>query len=318
MTDPLALPPFSDLYLAEGGNPESWMAGEALLRRKSTADGTWVMEPPKIEEVAALAPLYDALLKRDESASEFMLLAGGERLRVSRRRFVDGRTWWALRRQLLNVLPIEDLGLNPKLADILLKLGSRNGGLLVISGSTGDGKTLTASSLLRAWVRAYGGIGMTVEDPAEYNLQGRHGDGQIFQSEVDTDAGWENAVTELLRWRPRYIFLGEPRTPRVVAQALRAAGSGHMTLCTVQAGSIEEAAEQLSALARREHGDRANAILGNRLAGILHQKLEDRLHAAYLHFPEGMGDGARALVREGKFPQLTDWIDKQRARSGYW
>lgn len=96
---------------------------------------------------------------------------------------------------------------------------------------------------------------LTIESPAEYVVQGRHGDaGQCFQMEIKDDEDWGAALKRALLWAPRYLYVGEVRTPQAAEQLLRAATSGHTVITTVQAGAPEEAFTGLLFLAEQAMG----------------------------------------------------------------
>ncbi len=60
----------------------------------------------------------------------------------------------------------------------------------------------------------YGGVAFTIEDPVEYQIDGRHGkSGLCYQVDAHTDEDWAQYLKRCLRWHPRYIVVGELRTP---------------------------------------------------------------------------------------------------------
>ncbi|EHM5428724.1 Flp pilus assembly complex ATPase component TadA, partial [Salmonella enterica] len=57
-------------------------------------------------------------------------------------------------------------------------------GLCLIAGEMGCGKTTTAASVLKRRIETTGGLGVSIEDPIETLLNGRHGHGRCMQMEV--------------------------------------------------------------------------------------------------------------------------------------
>ena len=240
---------------------------------------------------------------------------GGMRLRAARLETAHGDVWVALRR--IESLPpnLDKLGLLPQLVPVLRDLGQRSG-LILISGATGQGKTTTASSLMVEYMARFGGIGFTVEDPVEYDLEGRIGtSGYCYQSEVHNDSDWGVMLKRALRWNPRYIFVGEIRTPSAANQLLRAATSGHTVIATMHGGSIEESLEGLLQLVEPELGSRASLLLASGLSIVINQSFGPiGLQATFLA-TEGnnAGSPARALIREKRIGQCKTLMDQQAA-----
>ncbi len=249
----------------------------------------------------------------DEAAIDY----NGMRMRATRLETSRGETWAALRRLPHRPPPLERLGFIPQLTPLLEGLGRRSG-LILVCGASGQGKTTTISSLLSRYLETYGGIGFTLEDPVEYDSEGRCGEnGYCYQTEIRQEEDWSLMLKRALRWHPRYITVGEIRTPDAASQVLRAATSGHTVLATMHAGSMEEALEGLLQLAEQDDtGARAPLLLAAGLTCVLYQAfLPSGLYAQFMVTEaDNPGSPVRALIRDRRIGQTRTLADQQMAR----
>jgi len=240
----------------------------------------------------------------------------GMRFRQSYQRLANGQDWVILRRISGRVPTLEELTVAPHILNYLRKLGQRDG-LILISGPTGHGKTTTSFALFADYMRRYGGVGISVEDPVEYVLDGPVGEyGYCYQVQVNRDEDWATPLKRALRWTPRYLLVGEVRSPRAAEQILRAATTGHLVITTIHAGSVEESFMGLMHLAEQSIGHSASAMLAQGLTAAWHQTLS--ASGPYLRYvfteENNNGDPIRSLIRENKVGMINTYIDKQAAR----
>lgn len=109
---------------------------------------------------------------------------------------------------------------------------SEKSGMILITGTTGCGKTTTMYTYLSEIDKKSNNI-MTIEDPVEYSLEG------INQIQVNQKAGLTFAETlrSILRQDPNVIMIGEIRDEETAKMAMRAALSGHLVISTLHATS---------------------------------------------------------------------------------
>lgn len=248
--------------------------------------------------------------------SDAAITFDGVRCRLSRQFMSDDTTWVCARRITSSIPDIDSLGIMPSICNHLKNLGKRDG-LIIISGATGNGKTTTGVALLAHFLRAYGGTAVTIEDPVEFILKGRHGDsGQCFQVEIKEDEEWAVCLKRALRWAPRYIYVGEIRTPKGAEQLLRAATTGHLVMTTVHAGSPEEAIMGIAYLAEQSMGPSVWNMLATGFTAISHQTLREGgpvVRYAYTE-PDAPGDPIRSIIRDNKVGMISTYIDRIAAR----
>lgn len=255
-------------------------------------------------------------LVREISRTDFSIVHDGVRLRGAQRRLVDRSLWVALRRISPKPPELTDLNYPAELAKYLMQIGKRDG-LLIVSGATAAGKTTTCATLLAKYLNTYGGVAYTLEDPVEYHFQGEWGKtGYCFQTEIAKDDEWVDGLKTALRWHPRFIYVGEIRTPEAADQVLRAASSGHFVITSLHATSIEEALQSLLQVAKSVTGERASQVLASALIGVIWQKLTNNGPDVNFMFAEqgNMGDPVRVAIRDQKFAQMGTYIAMQRKR----
>lgn len=294
---------FVDLYL-------SIDTDEARFRKDRTSIvNTLAVVPPEYkDDLDSLRHTLASSVLQDFSVDH-----GGVRYRIARLVDIHG-TWFVLSRGVTQIPKLESLGHDPAVVAQLQGIG-RQSGLILIAGATGAGKTTTSAALLQDYLTRYGDVAVTVEDPPELPLSGEYADGKgrCFQINIEED-DWELALKASLRYRPRYIFVGEMRTPGAAFQVLRAAVSGHVVIATMHAGSVEQAVEGLVTMASQRAGNMANILVGDSISAILHQKLILQMQSTSLFAGTSMGDPVRSLIRESKFGALTTFIEQQQAK----
>ena len=125
-------------------------------------------------------------------------------------------------------LGIEALGYEPEQKDALLWAISRPYGMILVTGPTGSGKTVSLYTCLN--ILNEPGINIaTAEDPAEINLAG------VNQVNVNDKAGltFAAALKSFLRQDPDIIMVGEIRDLETAEIAVKAAQTGHLVLSTL-------------------------------------------------------------------------------------
>lgn len=297
---------FMDLYICIEGAGQAHYAPPAVGDHGALDADVPAPYQPQIDQLAAW-------LRKEFTGVEQGFVYDGVRLRASKLTAPDGAIWAAMRRVADLPPALVNLGLAPALVALLRDLGTR-GGLTLICGATGSGKTTTSASLLLDHLETVGGVAFTIEDPVEYRLEGRRGkSGFCHQAEISEEREWGVMLKRALRWRPRYIFVGEVRTPDAANQLLRAATSGHNVITTMHAGSLEEGLEGLLQLAEADLDERAPLLLASGLAAVLHQTLTPHgLSAQFvLSEPENPGSPLRALIRERRIGQIRTFADQQ-------
>lgn len=125
-------------------------------------------------------------------------------------------------------LGIEALGYEPEQKEALLNAVSRPYGLVLVTGPTGSGKTVSLYTCLN--ILNNPGVNIsTAEDPAEIPLPG------INQVNVNDKQGltFAAALKSFLRQDPDIIMIGEIRDLETADMAIKAASTGHMVLSTL-------------------------------------------------------------------------------------
>ena len=134
---------------------------------------------------------------------------------------------------VLRVIPtrirsIDELGLPP----VLKRVAEETRGLVLVTGTTGSGKSTTLAAMIDHINATRSAHIMTVEDPIEY----LHRDYQsiVNQREVAVDtSSFSSALRSALRQDPDVILVGEMRDHETVETALLAAETGHLVLSTL-------------------------------------------------------------------------------------
>ncbi|MEF8724510.1 MAG: type IV-A pilus assembly ATPase PilB [Candidatus Accumulibacter delftensis] len=125
-------------------------------------------------------------------------------------------------------LGIDALGYEPEQKELLLDAINRPYGMILVTGPTGSGKTVSLYTCLNILNKAGVNIA-TAEDPAEIPLPG------INQVNVDDKAGltFPVALKAFLRQDPDIIMVGEIRDIETAEIAIKAAQTGHIVLSTL-------------------------------------------------------------------------------------
>lgn len=195
------------------------------------------------------------------------------------------------------------------------------GGLVLVLGPAGAGKTTTASAMVVERLKKYGGVAVAVEDPPDYTaLAGRHGDGYCLQCAVPTDKRYRDVIRQALRCYPpsngrAMLFIGEIRDADAAAEALTSSVNGHLVVTTVHAADIPSGLKRIVAFAQNTLGlSAARDILASSFRLALYQRFKNSMLAMTglqnIDYPPARGLVAR--LREGAFDTLTADIDAQR------
>ncbi len=299
---------FSDLYIRLDAKDKAKYLPRVKGKHRHNSD-----VPDEFDEVVErLVAQINLELKGQDGALD----CDGVRVRISKQHLADGQSWACLRRINTQIPDITKLGIAPQLLAHIRSLGKRDG-LVLVAGATGAGKTTTAAAMLADYLSQNGGTAVTIEDPVEFIMKGRHGEGgYCFQVEVDSEEGWAMSVKRALRWAPRYIFVGEIRTPKAAEQLLRAATTGHMVITTVHASSPEESLMGLIYLAEQAMGPGVENILAAGLTALVHQSMQETgPYIRYLYTEENSpGDPIRSLIRDKKIGMITTYVEKIAAK----
>lgn len=124
-------------------------------------------------------------------------------------------------------VPLESLGMHPKLLEILMREMDRPDGMILTTGPTGSGKTTTLYAFLKKIHKPEVKI-ITIEDPIEYHLPG------IVQTQVN-DKGYNflEGLRAAVRQDPDIIMVGEIRDDETASIAINSALTGHLVFSTL-------------------------------------------------------------------------------------
>lgn len=164
-------------------------------------------------------------------------------------------SFFIFRRMPSRILTPKELGLPSVISNSLMSRRLLKGGLIMISGLPGNGKSTTLGSVVVERLKKFGGICITVEDPVEMPLQGNHGSGLCLQRSIASEEEFAPAIRDALRAYPAktaaMMMIGEIRDSESAALALRSAVDGRLVLLTMHAGNVIQSIQRLCTMASR-------------------------------------------------------------------
>lgn len=165
-----------------------------------------------------------------------------------------------------NLLSVVQLGLEPKQETIFLQTIKQPQGLILVTGPTGSGKTITLYNALHLLNTESVNI-LSIEDPVEIYLPG------VNQVNINPKAGltFATALRAFLRQDPDIIMLGEMRDLETADIGIKAAQTGHLVLSTLHTNSAAESLVRLSNMGVAQYNIASSALL------IIAQRLLRRL-----------------------------------------
>ena len=158
------------------------------------------------------------------------------------------------------------------LPDVVRDLAHRRKGLVLITGSTSQGKTTTMAAMIDEINTTSNKHVITIEDPIEYVHTNKAG--VVRQREVGRDTQtFYTGLRAALRQDPDVIAIGEMRDYETIKIALTAAETGVMVLSTLHVISIDKIMERLISYAPATDEGQLRFLLAESLQGVIHQEL---------------------------------------------
>ena len=161
----------------------------------------------------------------------------------------------------------EDVG--DHLANLLSPEIKGGGGMIILYGPTGSGKTTTLYACVQQIDRRRKHV-LTIEDPIEYELRYA----TQWQVRPGMPGGeFGDLIRASMRHDPDYIVIGEMRDSDTVETSLKAAESGHTVISTIHADTALQTFERLRSLMPSERERSSTFTLAQQVRAILNQRL---------------------------------------------
>ena len=207
----------------------------------------------------------------------------------------------AIRQIPFEIRSFERLGLPP----VVSTFADRTNGLVLVTGATGSGKSSTLAALIDKINRERRVHILTIEDPIEFIHA--HQSSMVNQREVGSDTQtFANALKYALRQDPDVVLIGEMRDAETIAAAITMAETGHLVFATLHSNSAAETFNRMVDVFPSDQQPQIRTQLASVLEGIVTQQLLPKRGGGRALASEVLGvtNAVRALVREGKTPQI--------------
>jgi len=196
-----------------------------------------------------------------------------------------------MRKPQPDIPTIDSLGLPP----IFIDIARQKNGLVLVTGSTGSGKTTTLASILNYINETLPVHIVTLEDPIEFVHS--HKLATFSQRELGQDfEDYPNGLRAALRQAPKVILVGEMRDRQTVEIALMAAETGHLVLSTLHTIDAGQSINRILGMFEREEESQMRLRLAETLRFVVSQRLAPNRSGRRLLLTEIMGYNLR--VRE--------------------
>ena len=214
----------SDIHLKAGLPPMFRVDGALSPLRQADR-----MVPEQLQQVASVL-MNDVQKSRFEECREVDLgygVSGLGRFRVNvfQQRGSIGMVFRVIP---FGVKSMEELHL-PKIVETIAR---ENRGLVLVTGTTGSGKSTTLAAMLESINRQRTCHIMTIEDPIEFLIRDRRS--IVNQREIGVDTqGFASALRAALRQDPDVVLVGEMRDFETIETGITAAETGHLVMSTL-------------------------------------------------------------------------------------
>ena len=255
----------SDLFLAAGKAPVLRRCGKILFQPELpevTADEIDVFRK------AVLSPAGEEKYRRSGAADASLTLPGTGRFRINFFSTYDGPA-----AAVRPIRPGGDLELAKlNLPEQLEKLCDEPRGLILVTGSTGSGKSTTLAALVNRINRTQEKHILTIEDPIEFVHESCRS--LVSQREIDSHTvGFAEAIRSAMRENPDVIVIGEMRDLETVQAAVNASLTGHLVISTLHTSDTVQSIERMLNLYPDHQRGQAAVDLSMALLGIISQRL---------------------------------------------
>ncbi|MBN1962465.1 MAG: type IV pilus twitching motility protein PilT [Deltaproteobacteria bacterium] len=257
----------SDIHL-KAGLPPMFRVNGLLVPLKDAA-----RLPPEEISAMTLAIMNNFQKEKFRQASELDLAYGVPglgrfRVNVFQQRGIIGAVFRVIP---LKILTIEQLGL-PK---VLEQISMEQRGLILVTGTTGSGKSTTLAAMIDHINTNRTAHILTIEDPIEFLVRDKRSIVNQREIGVDTNS-FAIALRSALRQDPDVILVGEMRDLETIEIALTAAETGHLVMSTVHTLDATETINRIVSAFPPHHQKAARLQLASVLRAVISQRLVPR------------------------------------------
>lgn len=220
--------------------------------------------------------------------------------------YIRGKMACALRAVPEIIPKFDSLFLPP----VVRTLAQYKNGLVLVTGTTGSGKTTTLASLISEINQTQSKHIITVEDPIEFEYKSAKC--IISQKQVGDDVlSFSEAVRGAMREDPDIILLGEMRDLDTISNALTMAETGHLVFGTLHTKNAAETIDRIIDVFPPAQQQQVRVQLASTLRGVVGQTLVKKVNGGRVPLCEVMvvTDAIKASIRDAHNPGGSSTIN---------
>jgi twitching motility protein PilT len=283
-------------------------------------------QPPKMRKHGDVAPIRTEPVTQEEAAYMLSEIAGPEKWALFEERgdldfayemdratrfrcnFLKQANGYGAVFRLIptKIASLEELGIPP----VVKEFGHLRGGLVLVTGPTGSGKSTTLAALIDYVNENFSRHIVTIEEPIEFVHENKRS--VITQREVPVNTiSFPNGLKAALREDADIVLVGEMRDLETISLALTAAETGLLVFGTLHTNNARKTVDRMVDVFPPTKQAQARTMLANSLRGVLAQLLLKKADGSGRVAVNEIliGNAAvAAIIREGATQKLQDVI----------
>lgn len=289
-------------------------------------------QPPKIRTHGDIMPIREEPISHDEATRILSEVCGGENWEIFqkhgdldfayqmdehsrfRSNYFKQSDGYAAAFRLIptKIASLEQLGVPA----VIKEFAYSRGGLVLVTGPTGSGKTTTQAALIDFINQNFAKHVVTIEEPIEFVHKSKRS--IITQREVPGDSiSFAAGLKASLREDTDIVLIGEMRDLETISLALTAAETGLLVIGTLHTNNARKTVDRLIDAFAADRQAQARAMVANSLRGVVAQlllKRSDRPGRIAVNEILISNAAVAAIIREGATQKLQDVIVSGRAQ----